>query len=88
MSASPERLASARQMVEAVLDGRITEETNPAVFADDLLYFNVRILETQEGEWLFTRLGESRWPQAHRRLVADHLSPGGQGRALAIIEAI
>jgi hypothetical protein len=88
MSASAERLACARQMVDGVLEGRITQESDPAVFSDDLLYFNVRILESQEGDWLFARLAETRFAAQHRRLVADHLSPGGQGRALAIIEAL
>ena len=74
-------------MVDGVLEGRITLESDPVVFSDDLLYFNVRILESQEGDWLFGRLAETRFATQHRRLVADHLSPGGQGRALAIIEA-
>jgi hypothetical protein len=78
---SNQRIDSAAKMVINVLEGKISEETHPHVFADDLLYLNVRILEEQRADWLFERLGATDYTAERRELVAAHLSPKGQARA-------
>ena len=55
MNVPAERLQAARELVEKVIDGRVTPDADPAVFNDDLLYMAVGMLEQLDQAWLYAR---------------------------------
>ena len=76
---SNNRLSHARKTIEDVLCGEITEQSHPWVFDDDLLHFNVQLLERQDWAWLQDRLADGSVPRGRRLTIASQLSPAGQG---------
>lgn len=57
---SPDRIAAARELIQDVLLGVITAESDPHVFEDDLLYLAVGTLRREPTElaWLEEQLAE------------------------------
>ena len=59
------------ELIEDVLAGRLTPENDPAVFADEILHFSVRAVETDNEAWLL-RVLQTEHPG--KRHVVSHLS--------------
>ena len=83
---SGERLAQAREMIDGVLQGKITAQTHPAVFQDDLLYLNVRLVEQGDWPWLQGRLGDKGVPRERRLEIVSNLSPAGRRAVQALVD--
>ena len=49
-------LEQQKRLVEEVLQGIVTPESDPAVWEDDLLYLAVAVLKKSDVNWLETRL--------------------------------
>jgi len=70
-------MQSAKTLVVEVLEGKVTPESHPAVFDDDVLYMRVRFLETEAKDWLFAELKNDRYMPAYREEITACLSPDG-----------
>jgi hypothetical protein len=81
---SGERLAQAREMIEGVLQGKITAQTHPAVLEDDLLCMSVRMVEQDDWPWLQGRLGDPGVPRERRLEIVSSLSPAGRRAVQAL----
>ena len=68
-----DRVAQSKSLVQDVLAGRKTPDSDPAVFEDDLLYLAVGVLRQQDLAWLEARLSEG---GAGSSLVRACLPPG------------
>lgn len=81
-----ERLAAARRMVEQVLRGEVSPDTHPALFEEDVVYFNVNTVEQADVSWLMTQLGNAGFGREARLQVARNMSGPKQKEALAQAE--
>jgi hypothetical protein len=73
MTISKERLESARTFVANVLAGQITPETEPMLFEEDIVLFNVRTLEKGDPTWVLTQLADPSHPLSGRVEVLNNL---------------
>lgn len=94
---SDDTLTGARDLVAAVLRGERTPENDPALFEDDILYFQVTTLSRQDPTWLeavlrdstytatarFAVLGQSSLPDATRLTILEALVDDMPGPARA-----
>lgn len=55
-----DRVGAARDLVEDVLAGKVTRDTHPWVWEDDLLLFNVALLQRHDRDWLVDTLRQQR----------------------------
>jgi hypothetical protein len=69
----PARVANARALVREVLQGRQTEASNPGLVADDVLSFQVALVEQHDPAWLQQQLQDPRFPRDVRLQVALQL---------------
>jgi hypothetical protein len=67
------RVANARALVREVLAGKQTETSNPGLVVDDVLAFQVAIVEQHDGDWLAGQLSDPRYPKNLRLQVALQL---------------
>ncbi len=67
------RLEPARQVVERVLAGDLTDDDS-ALFQDDVVLICVRIVEKHDPKWLMAKLADSTLPLAGRLQVVRDLS--------------
>jgi hypothetical protein len=60
------RLQQAREVVQQVLSGGVTQESHPHLFDDDVVLFSVRLVETRDPAWLRDQLANSAYARAAR----------------------
>ena len=72
MAANPDRLDLAREVVCRALAGEI--DADSPEYLDDVLYFSVRHLESNEPEWLAQVLRDPRFTTTRRRLVVSAMA--------------
>lgn len=68
-----ERLKSARALVTDVLAGRITPESKPMLFEEDVVLFSVRTVEIEDPAWLLAQLADASYPLSGRIEVLNNL---------------
>lgn len=73
MNSPDARLAGARALLAELLSGRITPESEPALFEEDDVLISVAIVERAEPAWLLAQLADRRYPLAGRLEVFHHL---------------
>lgn len=71
------RLAAARELVEGVLRGTVTEEEAPWLFEEDRLLFAARTLEAKDRPWLERALHTEGTTLEGRRAVISCLDLTG-----------
>ena len=69
-----DRLTTARDMIIKVLEGIITYRSDRHVFDDDLLYFNVRIIEEFDLKWLHSQLARPEYDEQARQEVIINMA--------------
>jgi hypothetical protein len=69
-----DRLKIAREMIIKVLEKKVTYRSHPHVFDDDLLYFNVRIMEKFDPKWLQSQLARPEYDERARKEVLINMA--------------
>ena len=69
-----DRLMIARDMIIKVLEGTITYRSHRYVFDDDLLYFNVRITQEFDLEWLQAQLAGPEYDEQAKQEVLINMA--------------
>lgn len=69
-----DRLEIAREMTTQVLKGDITYKTDHMIFDEDLLYFNVRLLEQHDPVWLQSQMAKPEYNEQSKQEVAINIS--------------
>jgi hypothetical protein len=67
--------SGAKDTVMQVLTGKLSPETHPAIFADDLLYLKIGFLENTTPGWLIEALSNTTHPIENRKHCIVCLSP-------------
>jgi hypothetical protein len=83
MTVPAERLQAARELVDNVIAGRVTPDSDPAVFNDDLLYMAVGMLEQLDQAWLYERFDDDDAAAERLTHVANCLT-GEQAEAIRL----
>jgi len=68
-------LESKRQLVLEILEGRITEETDPGLFHrdEDWLFHRLWYLSVHDGAWLDEHLADERYSPKARALLRERM---------------
>lgn len=74
MPVEPAKLQSAKETVVKVLRGEITEKTHRALFEDDIVFFNVAIVEQNDPTWLLTQLQSAAYKKETKTTLLSNLS--------------
>jgi hypothetical protein len=72
---SDQRIAQAKHLVLSVLAGKITPESDPSTFEEDIVYICVQIAETHAPEWLLQAIAETDPSSAGIRHVLESMGP-------------
>jgi hypothetical protein len=83
VSVDAARIAAGRELVLRVLRGEITEETHRALFDEDVVWFQVRILERHDLPWLLAQLQNTAFDRTCRELVLANLSQEAGNKVLS-----